>query len=294
MKKIIFFFIRIIRIVLNFPFIIIIKFGNVYFKILRLLDPRNHDNFWPEEIDRNLNNFKSKKILISKKNNISIQFYSPSKIAGYRIKTFFSKEPETLKWLDKNGGKNKVLFDIGANMGVYSIYFAKKFDAQVFSFEPSFKNLEVLSKNVKLNFLHNNVKIISNPLCNDFTFSKFYQNDFLPGEAKARFIIDKNDLEEYSKNFNQKSNEVFYNTLGFSLDNLLDKKIIDKPDLIKIDVDGNELEIIKGAKNLLNNTNKLSILLEIRKDTKNQISEELTKTGFHKILSVRDNEIWEK
>lgn len=294
MKEIFFFLIRIIRLVLNFPFTILIKFGNIYFRILRLFDPRNHDNFWPEEIDRNLKNFKSKKILISKKNNISVQFYSSSKIAGYRIKTFFSKEPETLQWLDKNGAKNKVLFDIGANMGVYSIYFAKKFDAQVFSFEPSYKNLEVLSKNVMLNFLHNNVKIISNPLCNNFTFSKFYQNDFLPGEAKARFIIKKNDLEEFSKNFNQKSNEVFYNTLGFSLDNLLEKKVINKPDLIKIDVDGNELEIIKGAKNLLNNANKLTILIEIRHDTKNQISEELTKMGFHKILNFIDNEIWEK
>lgn len=292
--KVIFFFIRIIRHVLNFPFIILIKLGNIYFKILRLLDPRNHDNFWPEETDRNLKNFKSLKILISKKDNISIQFYSPSKIAGYRIKTFFSKEPETLQWLDKNGAKNQVFFDIGANMGVYSVYFAKKFDAQVFSFEPSYKNLEVLSKNVMLNFLHNNVKIISNPLCNNFTFSKFYQNDFLPGEANARFMVKKNDFEEYSKYRNQKSNEVFYNTLGFSLDNLLDKKVIDKPDLIKIDVDGNELEIIRGAKNLLNNANKLTVLIEIVRDTKNQISEELTKSGFHKILRAGDNEIWEK
>lgn len=145
-----------------------------------------------------------------------------------------------------------------------------------------------------LNFLHNNVKIISNPLCNNFTFSKFYQNDFLPGEANARFIVKKNDFEEYSKYRNQKSNEVFYNTLGFSLDNLLDKKVIDKPDLIKIDVDGNELEIIKGAKNLLNNAYKLTILIEIVRDTKNQISEELTKSGFHKILRAGDNEIWEK
>lgn len=89
--KYIYFLIKIIRLVLNFPFTILIKFGNIYFRILRLFDPRNHDNFWPEEIDRNLKNFKSKKILISKKIIYQFNFTRLQKLQDIELKLFFRK-----------------------------------------------------------------------------------------------------------------------------------------------------------------------------------------------------------
>ena len=70
--------------------------------------------------------------------------------------------------------------------------------------------------------------------------------------------------------------------------------LIPLPNLIKIDVDGNELKILWGAKKILKNTKKLSMLIEVRDQTEKLINEELSEMGFIKILSARDNQIWEK
>ena len=74
----------------------------------------------------------------------------------------------------KNGKKNKVMFDIGANMGVYSIFYAKKFNSKVFAFEPSIRNLDLLTRNITLNGLEKNITVFSNPLYNEDKISVFF------------------------------------------------------------------------------------------------------------------------
>ena len=64
--------------------------------------------------------------------------------------------------------------------------------------------------------------------------------------------------------------------------------------LIKIDVDGNEVEIIQGCQKLLQVISKGTLLVEIRKETQDTIHDELSKFGFKKIKQVKDNTIWEK
>ncbi len=293
MKRILYSFISLIRNILNLPLVLLLNLGNIYAKLLKFIDWRNHNNFWPEILSKKIDESKSK-ILLSNNPEKFIEFYTPTKIAGYRIKTFFKKEPETIAWMDRLGRKDSILFDIGSNMGGYSIYFAKKFDAQVYSFEPSFKNLELMIKNLKLNNLQNNISVISNPLCDKFRFSKFVQNDFASAQAKASFLLDQKDKDEFYSYFKDKSSEVIYDTLGLSLDNLFEMGLIPLPNLIKIDVDGNELKILWGAKKILKNIKKLSMLIEVRDQTEKFINEELSEMGFTKILSARDNQIWEK
>ena len=58
-----------------------------------------------------------------------------------RAETFLTKEPETLEWIDRMND-DSVLWDIGANVGIYSIYAAVSKRANVIAFEPSFFNLE--------------------------------------------------------------------------------------------------------------------------------------------------------
>ncbi len=52
-------------------------------------------------------------------------FAVPNGLCRYRADTFSSKEPETLAWID-NFSENSIFWDIGANVGLYSIYAAKK------------------------------------------------------------------------------------------------------------------------------------------------------------------------
>lgn len=56
--------------------------------------------------------------------SVSFRFAVPNNLNRYRIKTFSTKLPETLEWID-NFPQGSVLWDVGANVGLYSIYAAK-------------------------------------------------------------------------------------------------------------------------------------------------------------------------
>lgn len=74
-----------------------------------------------------------------------------SPMEKYRAETFWTKEPETLEWI-RSFKPTDMFFDIGANVGVYSLYAASVFPRMVvFSFEPMPENYEALSGNIKEN-----------------------------------------------------------------------------------------------------------------------------------------------
>lgn len=66
-----------------------------------------------------------------------------------RAKTYSIKEPDTLDWID-SFEPDSCYFDIGANIGQYSLYPAKKYGdkIQVYAFEPQSNNYYVLNKNI--------------------------------------------------------------------------------------------------------------------------------------------------
>ena len=98
-------------------------------------------------------------------NNHDFLLAVPNEINYFRATTFETKEPETLEWIDTIP-KNSVLWDIGANVGLYSLYAAKTRHCRVFSFEPSVFNLEILARNINLNNLVSNIVIVPLPLTN--------------------------------------------------------------------------------------------------------------------------------
>ena len=68
-----------------------------------------------------------------------------------------------MEWIDRmNDGS--VLWDIGANVGIYSIYAAVSKRANVIAFEPSIFNLEFLARNINLNHVADRVSIVPLPL----------------------------------------------------------------------------------------------------------------------------------
>ena len=79
-----------------------------------------------------------------KHKNFEFKITTPNQLCDFRAETFSTKEPETLEWVDSLN-ENSVLWDIGANVGLYSIYAAKTRKCKVFSFEPSIFNLELLA-----------------------------------------------------------------------------------------------------------------------------------------------------
>ena len=129
--------------------------------------------------------YKTLKILDQK-----IKFFVPNSTTLWRVNTFFSKEPETLEWIDNFDNSNKFIFwDIGSNIGLYSIYNSiKNPDSISIAFEPSTSNLRILSRNISLNNLEKRIKIFTNPLTNqENKFLLMNEENFIEGGAMNTF-----------------------------------------------------------------------------------------------------------
>ena len=278
---------------LYLPLRVILLIGNLYSKLIKIIDKRNYDTFWQEIMQMSIDSNVSRGITISP--GKEIKFYCPSKMASFRVKTLYTKEPETIRWMDRCGSEEKILYDIGANIGLYAIYYAKKFNSEVYAFEPSFRNLDLLSRNVKLNLLKKKVFIIPNPISKKLLISDFFQLQAIAGHATATFNDEfvKNDFIKELRN-NKSNDTIQYKTLGLSIDNLVDLKLIKSPNLIKIDVDGNELDVINGCKKTIQDQEKINILIETRKKTHNEIDSVLRNLKLKKVNQHKDNSIWEK
>ena len=139
------------------------------------------------------NKLENKNYLKLKIENSFINFYAPNEICRWRYNTIFTKEPETLDWINNFINKNNLIFwDIGANVGIYSIYSVVKHNnIKVVAFEPSTSNLRVLSRNISINNFSNKIIINQTPLFDkDFGFQKLNEEGFNEGGALNAFSVD--------------------------------------------------------------------------------------------------------
>jgi FkbM family methyltransferase len=214
-------------------------------------------SFWLDK--QTQRNQSLKKIIThsSKNKTIKLSLFTPNCICRYRADSFSTKEPETLEWID-DSEDNGVLFDIGANIGLYSLYYTVSNKGKAYAFEPSVFNLALLAKNIFENNLQDKIKIITNPLTQENQFANFTLSNIEEGGALSAFGVEYGHDGEIIKK------SLSYQTLGLSLDFLLRNKIItDYPNLIKIDVDGIEHLILAGAVETLKNPSCKTVLIEI-------------------------------
>ena len=157
-----------------------------------------------------------------------------------------------------------VVVDIGAHMGRYTIIAAKRVGTKgkVMAIEANPSNFEMLNRNIKLNQLTNIISL-NNAVYSKETKIKLY----LPGEELGDTIYNT-IVSDRAKN-EDKFVEVSANTLDY----LLQSKGIEQEQVnwIKIDVEGAEFEVLKGATNILSNSKDIALLIEIHnlKDSTN-------------------------
>jgi len=220
-------------------------------------------------------------------NKIKI-FFTPNELTRWRVKTFFDKEPETIEWINNfKDTRGTIFWDIGANIGLYSIYNAiKNPKITTISFEPSASNLKILSKNISLN----NLKQIN---IFPIALSNKPSGFFLMNESEN---IEGAALNSFGEKFNFEGKKfkptTSYNFYGTNIKNLLDKKILKIPNYIKIDVDGIEHLILQGMGKYIKNKKIKSILVEINQDFKIQyksIINLMKKNNFY-LLHKKRNE----
>lgn len=173
----------------------------------------------------------------------------------YRADTYATKEPETIEWLRENLRDRDVFYDVGANIGLYSLYAAKlRPGCRVFAFEPESHNFANLCENLLLNRVEN-VTPCFFPLSSHELFAPFYVYDLRPGGA----------LHSLGRPSPLRDGPPLLTTgaIAATIDVLVSRHGLPAPDLLKLDVDGNEEEILDGAAAVLGSGSLRSILVEV-------------------------------
>lgn len=154
---------------------------------------------------------------------------------------FYKWEPETVGFITNNTEKFKTIIEVGGNSGAHTLLLAKHLNktgtATVHTFEPSAYAREKLYRNLSLNNQLRS-KIIVNPqICG----------------SKSQIIAEKKVRSSWSSSGTGQvvKDETLVNYPVISLDDYGKSMKIDQIDLIKIDVDGAELDVLSGLKDTL-------------------------------------------
>lgn len=188
---------------------------------------------------------------------IQLTFSTPNRLNKFRVDSFSTKEPETLEWIDSIP-TGSVLWDIGANVGLYSCYAAKSCKCRVYSFEPSVFNLELLARNIYINDLVDQVVIIPLPLSDSLKISTLNMTSKDWGGALSTFG------ENYGDDGKTLDKVFSFSTIGMSIEQAVRLLNIPQPSHIKMDVDGLEHLILAGGGAVLKKVSELAI--EVNED----------------------------
>ncbi len=170
-----------------------------------------------------------------------------NEIEQWRYDTFWQKEPETVAWIN-SFQDGDFFWDIGANLGVYTLYFASLYQKGIVcAFEPSMINIQRLADIADLNGFKNIIPIHM-VLSNENKFVKWIDKDTRAGATGGEFV----DASFFDKDHCPMT----------TIDNL-EKQGMVVPQHIKIDVDGGEFAIIEGGLYTFGNKNLKSVLVEL-------------------------------
>ena len=139
--------------------------------------------------------------------------------------------------------------DIGANLGLFAIPVGKI--TKVIAFEPDAVNYDLLIKNTTLNGVQENVTVLKNIVSDIDGKMKLYSSKF----SQIATIVDPSRVDWEP--------EIVSEVDSVTIDKFMEDDKIEKIDWLKIDVEGGEYQILKGAKNSLTNKKIENILVEI-------------------------------
>jgi len=168
--------------------------------------------------------------------------------------------------------KDDVVFDIGANVGFYSLLASKivGINGKVYAFEPAPVNLYYLKKHLKLNNCANSIVVVG-------------------------AVSDKNDMVYFNEGDHAATGHISKDgdsTLvpTFYLDKLIEDKMILSPNLMKIDVEGAEFSVLSGGKNMLDKYHP-TIFLSTHNQTAHQQCLNLLLSLNYKLASLNNLDI---
>lgn len=159
-------------------------------------------------------------------------------------------EPEEVALLRRLIRPGDVVVDVGANIGFYSLLFSRLVGegGRVHAFEPSRDNWDLLLKNIRLNSLTN---VISNRAALSDRAGK-----------STLYVNKESGLNSLGKTHRGEVSHV-EEVPCTTLDDYLASEKISKVNLLKIDVEGYDGHVLRGARELLDREKDLAICCEL-------------------------------
>lgn len=185
-----------------------------------------------------------------------ITFYCLGDLPLWRVQTLTTKEPETLEWID-SFGDDDVLWDIGANVGIYTLYAATGHNVRVLAFEPSAVNYTLLNRNIEMNGLDGRVQAYCVAFSEKTGLDALNMQNTEFGGALSSF---GEAVDNHGKHFKPSFRQF---TVGYSIDDFIARFNPLFPNHIKIDVDGIEDKIVAGAAKTLSDPRLKSVSVEL-------------------------------
>jgi len=171
-------------------------------------------------------------------------FLDPKDSLRLSLKEYGKREMELVKKIVKKG---VVIVDLGANIGFWTLVFAKMVgdEGHVFAFEPGPANFGILKKNVEINHFQN-VTLIQKAVSNK------------SGKTKLFLSYESNDHRIYNPNDNRQSVEIEMISLDEYFKNY-DRKI----DFIKCNIQGSDHVALLGMHEILKKSKSIKLVMEL-------------------------------
>lgn len=182
-----------------------------------------------------------------------LSFVLLGRTAGSRAMNLLTKQPATIDWIDAFR-PDSVFWDVGANVGVYTLYAALRPDTAVVAFEPAAVNYYLLSANCEANHLAN-VQCLPVGLGRERALARLDASQFAAAESFSFHEMPTGPAHGRQT------------TLVSSMDALIDDYGLACPNYIKIDAPGLIEQIVAGGTRMLRRPEVRELHVELREDS---------------------------
>lgn len=207
-----------------------------------------------------------------------LKFYCYGHQAYWRASTLLTKEPETIRWINQMPEKS-IFWDIGSNVGLYSLYAAKR-NIYALAFEPSPLNTLFIAKNIEINKLQQFITLYPFALSENNKIGTLNMTSTSLAGALNQFEDQR--LDKINQGTINRKVSFHQGMISHSIDELVSTHGLEIPNYIKIDVDGIEKEILHGAIKTLSSNSLKGILVEMDQTSRDviDITKLLEDSGF--------------
>lgn len=204
------------------------------------------------------------------------RFVTHSQKEGNRAARMFDKEKGTITWIDRELRPDDVFYDIGANIGTFTLFAGKRLGAsgRLIAFEPHIPNANSLIENIFLNGLERRVQLVTAALTNASGYNRFNYFSMVAGGSTSQYGRHEYEGESFTPEFVEIKH-------GCTVDALVAAGVIPAPNVIKIDVDGLDFQVLAGMQALLASPQRpRSIQIELGTDSMPKILPFCERLGY--------------